>query len=141
MSLQEITISTEGERFYDITSQIQQGLISLLAKQDTQSGVLTLFCRHTSCGLAINESYDPSAARDMEEFLKHLAPRNLSLITHTTEGPDDSPSHMKSLLIHHSMSLIVDQGKLMLGTWQGIYLCEFRDHPHHRKILLKYQGD
>ena len=96
---------------------------------------------HTSCGLTINESYDPSAASDMESFLKHLAPRDLSLITHTAEGEDDSPSHMKSMLINNSLQLIVEEGNPLIGTWQGIFLCEFRDRPHRRNILLKFQAD
>ena len=73
----------------------------------------------------------------MENYLKHLAPRNLPFITHTAEGPDDSPSHMKAITTGHSLQIIVNEGKLILGTWQGLYLTEFRDGVHSRKIHLK----
>jgi secondary thiamine-phosphate synthase enzyme len=105
---------------------------------DSRSGVLYLFLPHTSCGLIIQESFDPSAKADMEKFLKHLAPRTLSFIEHTAEGPDDSPSHMKTILTGNSLQVIVENGEILLGTWQGIYLCEFRDGRHSRKVHLKF---
>lgn len=74
----------------------------------------------------------------MEKFLMHLAPRNLSFIEHDDEGEDDSPSHMKSILLNQNMGLIVESGEIVMGTWQGIYLAEFRDAPHSRKVLLKF---
>ncbi|WP_216639890.1 secondary thiamine-phosphate synthase enzyme YjbQ [Halobacteriovorax marinus] len=83
----------------------------------------------------------PSARGDLESFLDHIAPRNLPFIKHTDEGEDDSPSHMKTLLVNQSMSFIVDSGELILGTWQGIYLCEFRDSPKQRNILIKFVAD
>lgn len=138
-----IQIPTSGERFYSITEQVQNGLHDHIREvhPGAVSGVVHLFMPHTSCALTVSEAFDPSAARDMENFLKHLAPRNLPFIEHTAEGPDDSPSHMKSILLQQSLSLIVDQGKLILGTWGGIYLCEFRDSPKSRNVLLKYQPD
>ncbi|MCP4912101.1 MAG: YjbQ family protein [Oligoflexia bacterium] len=139
MEPKSISISTSGERFYAISKEIEKAM-SETWKSST-SGVLTLFIQHTSCALTINESFDPSAARDMESFLKHLAPRNLGFIEHDAEGPDDSPSHMKSILLQTSLQIPVDQGKMMLGTWQGIYLCEFRDSPKTRRVILKYQAD
>ena len=81
--------------------------------------------------------FDPDARIDMENFLQHLAPRNLSFITHTAEGPDDSPSHMKSILLNSGLQLFIDNGKLVLGQWQAIYLAEFRDGNHERKNLFK----
>jgi len=139
MGYTTIVQSTTGEKFYEITDLVK----SELTKQNPNSsdGILSLFITHTSCGLTINESYDPSAKRDMENFLKHCAPRNLSFIEHTAEGPDDSPSHMKTMLVNQNMSFIVDKGELVLGTWQGIYLCEFRDDPKQRKILVKFVED
>ena len=139
MNLEELLVPTHGERFYNITDQIKESHKTLNPRQ--QSGIFYLFLMHTSCGLCLNEAFDPSAQKDLESFLKILAPRNASFITHTTEGPDDSPSHMKSLLTSQSLILPVEQGKLMLGTWQGIYLCEFRDVPHQRKIMLKFKAD
>jgi len=135
MEHQELVIKTSGEAFYDITSDIKNWTLNNL---EGQSGVLHLFIMHTSCALTINESYDPAARRDMEKFLKHLAPRNLSFIEHDDEGEDDSPSHMKSILLNQNLGLIVDKGNLLIGTWQGIYLAEFRDAPHNRKVVLKF---
>ena len=139
MSLTRLIIPTQGEQFYDITTRVNESLQQLRGKK--QSGILNLFIQHTSCGLTINESYDPSAREDMEEFLRHLAPRNLKFIKHDDEGPDDSPSHMKSMLIQNSITIPVERGQLLLGQWQGLYLCEFRDAPKERSILLKFLAD
>lgn len=136
-----LVINTNGEKFYDITDQVKSEAVKLFSKSKSKSGVLTLCCMHTSCGLTLNESYDPSAATDMQNFLKHLAPRDLKLLTHTIEGPDDGPSHLKTMLINNSLQFIVDESKMMIGTWQGVFLCEFRDEPHQRKIILKFQSD
>lgn len=133
--MKEIKIQTHGEQFYSVTDVIKSELPTLA---ESHSGVLTVFCPHTSCALTINENYDPSAREDMQEFLKHLAPRNLAFIKHTDEGPDDSPSHMKSILLQSSLQFIVHSGQLMVGQWQGIYLCEFRDAPHTRKLWLNF---
>lgn len=135
MEHQELAIQTNGEAFYDITSDIKSWVSNNLGGQ---SGVLHLFIMHTSCALTINESYDPAARTDMEKFLKHIAPRSLSFIEHDDEGEDDSPSHMKSILLNQNIGLIVDKGNLIIGTWQGIYLAEFRDAPHNRKVVLKF---
>lgn len=138
MSYLKITIPTQGEGFYSITEQIHSSLFELA---NQKSGILHLFIQHTSCALTISEDYDPSAKRDLERFLKYVAPRDLPFIEHTLEGEDDSPSHMKSLLLQQHLALPVEKGKLLLGTWQGIYLAEFRDAPHQRSIILKFQGD
>jgi secondary thiamine-phosphate synthase enzyme len=132
--IQEIIVKTNGEGFYLLTPSIKNLVKSHWPQA---SGVLTLFNTHTSCGLTINEAYAPEAAQDLEAFLKHLAPRNLAFIKHKDEGPDDSPSHMKTLLIQTSLQILVDQGNLKMGQWQGIYLCEFRDEPKTRKILVR----
>ena len=129
--MHKITIQTNGEGFYDVTKQIKSQI------DVRKSGLLTIFCPHTSCALTINEAYDPSACEDMVAFLKHLAPRNLKFIKHTMEGPDDSPSHMKAMLLQHCLQMIVEDGKLILGRWQGIYLAEFRDATHERTLYLK----
>lgn len=137
-NLLELSFQNHGERFYDITNEVKSSLNQINA---LNNGLLYLFCLHTSCALTISESFDPSAKNDLEEFLKNLAPRNAKFITHTTEGPDDSPSHMKSILLNQHICLPVVDGNLLLGTWQGIYLAEFRDAPHKRKIMLKYMPD
>lgn len=133
--MKEIEILTNGEMFYSITKEVESQ-VKNLAKE--ASGILTIFCPHTSCAICLNENYESSARKDMENFLKYIAPRNLGFITHTTEGPDDSPSHMKSILLQSSIQLIVQGGELRIGTWQGIYLCEFRDRPNQRKIWLNF---
>lgn len=139
MNHSKLLTQTNGEGFYDITSDIKTKLSDLNPKN--KSGLLNLFITHTSCALTISESYDSSAKSDMENFLKHIAPRNLSFITHTAEGPDDSPSHMKSLLLNQQLGFIVEEGELILGTWQGVYLAEFRDSKKQREILIKFSPD
>lgn len=128
-----LSINTTGEGFYNITQELERALGDL----PSQNGALHVFCLHTSCALAINESYDPDAKEDMENFLKHLAPHNLRFIKHTAEGPDDSPSHMKSILMQTSLLIPIENGKFQMGTWQGIYLTEFRTAPHTRKLRLQ----
>ena len=138
-----LQIQTSGERFYNITQNIQDALKKMLTQDfpRAKSGVLHLFTTHTSCALTISEAYDPAAARDVESFFKHIAPRDLHFITHTDEGSDDSPSHMKSVLLNQSLSFIVENEKLILGTWQGIYLAEFRDSTKKREVLVKFVPD
>src|SRR3989339_1392979 len=136
---------TTGENFYNITSLIKSTLKHHLdafdSKKQRTSGLLCIFIPHTSCALTISEAFDRNATSDVENFLKHLAGRNLPFITHTTEGTDDSPSHMKSILLQQSMNLIVENGEILLGTWQGIFLAEFRDDPKVRNIHLKFMPD
>ena len=92
---------------------------------------------HTSASLVISESYDPSAKRDMEEFMERLVPENQSWFQHTMEGSDDSPSHMRAMLTSTSLSIPVDHGKLSIGTWQGLYVFEHRSRSHNRKVMVR----
>tara|TARA_R110000868_G_scaffold64598_4_gene194083 strand:+ start:348 stop:755 length:408 start_codon:yes stop_codon:yes gene_type:complete len=135
MSLDILEIQTTSEGMIDITAQLNEKVKSI------NSGVMIIQNSHTSCGLTINEAFDPSAKEDMENFLKHLAPENLKFIKHTDEGPDDSPSHMKALLVQPTLTIIIKDGKLMLGQWQGVYLCEFRRSPKLRRLFLKILKD
>ncbi len=137
----ELNLKIVQSGFHNITDDIENILKNKILPHHLNSGILTLFCMHTSCSLLINESYDDSAKNDLEKFLDHLAPENLEFIRHTLEGSDDSPAHMKTALLHQSISLIVDKGELVLGRWQGIFLAEFRKMEHQRTILLKYQPD
>ncbi len=139
MALKRLQIQTHGEKFYSITELINEQLESLC--YGSSSGMLYIFCPHTSCGLTLNESYDPSARSDLENFLKSLAPRDLAFITHTDEGDDDSVSHMKTLTTGQSLSIIIEKSQMLIGRWQGIYLCEFRDLPKSREIYLKFMAD
>lgn len=143
MAYTTIKIQTSGERFYNITKPIQDALEKILTNDfpQSKSGILHLFTTHTSCALTISEAHEPAAAKDVENFLIHLAPRSLSFITHTDEGSDDSPSHMKSILLNQSLNFIVEDKKIILGIWQGIYLAEFRDSTKNREILAKFVPD
>ncbi len=133
MALKRLVISTNGEKFYNITKDIRD----IVKDQKINEGIIHLFCMHTSCGLTINESFDPSAREDLEQYLKYIAPRNLDFIKHDSEGPDDSPSHMKTMLTAQQLAIPLEEGELTIGTWQGIYLCEFRDSPKKRTIVIK----
>lgn len=101
-----------------------------------RTGLLNIFVRHTSCGQTINENADPDVRYDLDNILDHLVPENQPYYEHTMEGPDDMPAHAKSTLAGVSLTIPVVDGRLGLGTWQGIYLCEFRDHGGERSIIL-----
>jgi secondary thiamine-phosphate synthase enzyme len=120
----------------EITSDVRQWL----AKQEISSGLLTLFCRHTSASLLIQENAAPAVRRDMEKFFDELAPEGAGLYEHDDEGPDDMPAHLKTALTQVQLSVPVMGGQLMLGTWQGIYLFEHREHPSQREIVLHLVG-
>jgi len=128
-----IQVETQGKGLYSITDQIHR----VLKNWDVQEGMCYLFIPHTSASLVINESYDPSARQDLEIFLERLIPENEAWYRHTTEGSDDSPSHMRSMLTLTSLSIPIDEGDLSLGTWQGIYLFEHRTHNHRRKVQIR----
>lgn len=115
-----------------ITSEILQHLPSPLPEQ----GLLNIFVKHTSCGLTINENADPDVRVDLNAILNKLVPENQPYYTHTMEGLDDMPAHAKTALTDISLTIPISHGKLNLGTWQGIYLCEFRDYGGPRKIVL-----
>ncbi len=116
--------------FHLVTSLIEKNLTEL-----PDEGLLNLFIQHTSAGLTINENADPSVRIDFERSFNHLIPENQSYYTHVLEGSDDMPAHLKSSLIGVSLTLPIRNGRLALGTWQGIYLCEFRDYGGPRKLI------
>ncbi|MCD4769319.1 MAG: secondary thiamine-phosphate synthase enzyme YjbQ [Bacteroidales bacterium] len=117
--------------YHIITSLIEAGLPNLPDK-----GLINIFIHHTSAGLSINENADPSVRDDFESFLNKLIPEDDPVYKHIFEGSDDMPAHLKSSLIGQSVSIPVTNGKLSLGTWQGIYLCEFRRHGGQRKVTV-----
>jgi len=123
--------------FHLITHSVQDALPEL---PGVKTGLLHVFIRHTSASLAINENADPDVAADLESALNDVAPESFPY-THTVEGPDDMPAHVKSVLIGSSVSIPVHQGKLCLGTWQGIFLAEHRDHATPRSLVLTLQGE
>lgn len=132
----ELTVETRGPGLIEITRPVEEAVRAAgLAK-----GLLTLFCRHTSCSLTIQENADPDVQRDLEDFFARLVSRDPALYRHTTEGPDDMPAHIRSALTQVQLSIPLAGGRLQLGTWQGIYLFEHRDRPHRRRIALHLLG-
>ena len=132
VSTQTVTVRAPRRGLHDITGPIAR----VVSGSGLQTGMCTLFIRHTSASLIIQENYDASARADLETFLDRLVPEGASWITHTLEGDDDMPSHIKSVLTQVSLSIPILEGKLALGTWQGIYLWEHRDRPTPREILV-----
>ena len=104
------------------------------------TGMLHLFIQHTSAAITVNEAADPDVLVDFESVFNHVVPENLPFLVHTMEGPDDMPAHIKAAMIGHSVTLPVTNGRLNLGTWQGIYLCEFRNRASGRKIVATVYG-
>ncbi len=131
-----ISIQTRGQGLYEFTEAAQK----FVGGQASGDGLLTVFVRHTSCSLLIQENADPDVRRDLKTFFSRLVPPTsdpqMRWVTHTTEGPDDMPAHIKAALTAVSLGIPVSSGRLMLGTWQGLYLFEHRDHPHSRQVVL-----
>ena len=130
-----LTVETRGPGFTDLTRQVAAWLGSIGAVE----GLLTLYVRHTSASLTIQENADPDVLRDLGESLEKLAPRG-ARYHHDIEGPDDMPAHIKSMLTATSLGVPVAAGKAVLGTWQAIYLIEHRDAPRAREVVLHYVG-
>lgn len=132
------TIQTSGPGLYEFTREVT----AFLRECGTDTGLLTLFVRHTSCSLLIQENADPDVQKDLQSFFSRLAPDaddpSMRWITHTTEGADDMPAHIKASVLPVSLSIPVSGGRLALGTWQGIYLFEHRDRPHTRQVVAHY---
>lgn len=127
--IQEISIETHQQGLLEITDRIEE-LVSV------DQGMCTLFLKHTSASLIIQENADPSARHDLETWMNRLVPENDPLYTHTHEGPDDMPSHIKAILTQCSLSIPIMNGRLVLGTWQGIFLWEHRRAPHTRRVVV-----
>jgi secondary thiamine-phosphate synthase enzyme len=130
-----LTVQTSGRGFLDLTNDIAQ----FVDEAGAREGQVTLFIRHTSASLAIQENADPTVLKDLTAALDHLAPEDFGW-SHDTEGPDDMPAHVKSILTATSLQIPVIKSKLMLGTWQAIYLIEHRRRPHRREIVLQFFG-
>lgn len=132
--IQQIEFQLPAKRrgYHLITGEITRRLPNPLPK----SGLLNVFVKHTSCGLTINENADPDVRTDMDNILDNIVPENEPYYNHTMEGADDMPAHAKSSLIGVSLTIPITHGRLNLGTWQGIYLCEFRDYGGERTLVL-----
>ena len=130
-----LTVRTQGPGLIEFTSDVA----SFVRASGVREGLLTLFVRHTSCSLCIQENADPDVRRDLDEFFCRLVPpgddASMHWLRHTTEGPDDMPAHIKAALNNVSLSIPVTDGRLALGTWQGIYLFEHRNQPHDRQVV------
>lgn len=131
------SVHTHGKGTSEITSQIA----AIVSRASIQNGTVTVFVRHTSASLVIMENADPSARRDLEMFFEKLVPENTSWFIHTLEGPDDMPSHIRMALTRTSEVIPIIDGKMTLGTWQGIFLFEHRSRPHTRQIAVSVIGE
>ena len=132
-----LEVRTHGKGLYEITDQIE----SKIDKCSVQNGTVTVFVQHTSCSIVIMENADPTARRDLEKFFDRLVPENADYFTHDAEGSDDMPSHIRMVLTRTSETVPIVDGKMQLGTWQGIFLFEHRRAPHRRKVLITTIGE
>ena len=135
-SFHTVTLPTNGPGLYEFTDQARD----FVRREKFENGLLTCFVRHTSASLVIQENADPDVQKDLQGFFAWLA-KSGPRFRHTTEGLDDMPSHIRSALTQTSVSIPVQSGKLVLGTWQGIYLFEHRDAPHRREVVMQVMGE
>ncbi len=136
-ALDEITRDTNGKGLYDMTRDV----VDWSARQGLTTGLLTLFCRHTSASLLIQENADPSVRADLARYFEAIAPESPTRYEHNDEGPDDMPAHLRTALTQTQLAIPVARGRPVLGTWQGLYLFEHRSRPHRRTIVLHLIGD
>jgi secondary thiamine-phosphate synthase enzyme len=132
-----IAIRTAGQGLVEATREIA----AWVASQEIRQGLLTVFIRHTSASLLIQENAAPEVRSDLENFMERLVPEDPALYAHDDEGPDDMPSHIRSALTQSHLAIPVDGGRLLLGTWQGVYVFEHRRRPHRRELVLHLAGE
>ena len=132
-----LSVPTRGAGLLEITDHVA----AAVAHSGLREGMVSVFCRHTSCSLVLMENADPSARRDLQRWLDRLVPEDDPGFTHTAEGPDDMPSHIKMALTRTSETVPVGGGRLLLGTWQGIFLWEHRRAPHAREVIVTVVGE
>lgn len=135
-ALHTLTVATKGRGFVDATAELARWLESVAAKD----GLLTVFIRHTSASLLIQENADPSVRSDLERFFGKLVPDGDPMFEHDDEGPDDMPGHVKAALTQTHLAIPVRNGRVQLGTWQAVYVWEHRHAPHRRELALHYLG-
>ena len=133
----QLEVRTKGKNLYEITDDVH----SKIDNCAVQNGTVTVFVQHTSCSIVIMENADPTARRDLEEFFDRLVPEDADYFTHDSEGSDDMPSHIRMVLTHTSETMPIVDGKMQLGTWQGIFLFEHRRAPHRRRVLITTIGE
>jgi secondary thiamine-phosphate synthase enzyme len=130
-------VRTHGKGLYEITDEVQ----SKIDKSGVRNGTVTVFVQHTSCSIAIMENADPTAQRDLEKFFDRLVPEDADYFTHNAEGGDDMPSHIRMVLTRTSETVPIMDGKMQLGTWQGVFLFEHRRASHRRNVLVTIMGE
>ena len=133
----ELKISTSGRGTYDISRQIDD----FVRSSGISTGLCHIFIRHTSASLILCENADPAVMRDLEAFMERQVPDGDPIFTHTAEGPDDMPAHVRSVLTQSDINVPISEGRCALGTWQGVYLWEHRYAPHQRKVMLTLNGE
>jgi secondary thiamine-phosphate synthase enzyme len=133
---QLLKIATRGKALHKVTANV----VDIVAKSGIKTGICHLFLRHTSASLIIQENADPDVLQDLSNFLSQLVPEGSDYI-HSTEGPDDMPAHIRTVLTHTSEQIPIMNGRLALGTWQGIYIWEHRNHGHQRELLVHITGE
>jgi secondary thiamine-phosphate synthase enzyme len=136
-SLHRLVVETQRQGLVEITAAIKERLVHV----DINEGLLTVYCRHTSASLLIQENADPDVCKDLQTFFAKIAPEGRGLYVHESEGPDDMPAHIRAALTQTQLSIPMRDGELLLGTWQGIYLFEHRRAPHRREIVLHVIGE
>ena len=134
----QITLPPKQRGFHLVTREIESQLPEL---KDYTIGLALVFIQHTSAALALNENADPTVRQDMESHFNKMVPENAPYYVHTAEGPDDMPAHLKAVLLGSSLTIPITNGRLNLGTWQGIYLCEHRNHARARRLVITLTGD
>jgi secondary thiamine-phosphate synthase enzyme len=134
---EKIEMRTNGKGTYEITDQIQEKI----ENSRVQNGIVTVFIQHTSCSLTTMENADPTARKDLEKFFERLVPEDTNYFVHTSEGGDDTTSHIRMVLTRTSETIPILNGKMQLGTWQGIFLFEHRRAPHRRQVSITIIGE
>ena len=132
-----VDIATRGAGLTEMTGELE----AFVARSGIETGLVTAFCRHTSCSLLIQENADPDVQRDLVTFFRKLVPEGMEWVVHDAEGPDDMPAHIKSALTAVSVGIPVSGGRPVLGTWQGLYVFEHRARPHRRQVVLHVIGE
>ncbi|MCG5072003.1 secondary thiamine-phosphate synthase enzyme YjbQ [Paraburkholderia tagetis] len=136
-AIHHLHVQARSRELVEFTTQVR----AFVRETGISTGLLTLFCRHTSASLLIQENADPSVRRDLERYFDELAPEDPQRYKHNTEGPDDMPAHLRTALTHTQLSIPIERGEPVLGTWQGIYLFEHRRHAQARDIVLHLIGE
>lgn len=136
-AIDSLTIETRGQGLFEFTARLRQ----FVRDSGIETGLVTVFVRHTSCSLLIQENADPDVQTDLLGFFRRVVPEGMDWLVHTTEGPDDMPAHIKAALTQTSLGIPVSGSKPVLGTWQGLYLFEHRGRPHRREVVLHLAGE